>query len=112
MILGVSEHLRVGLPLCILRVAEEPASQVCSRCWFTLEGTRATVWVGVPVSLDPGDPVPLGVGADVVVSSPLILSVLDHLGVELPLCVVGLGAEPGSKVCSGHRLRLEGLLTF
>ena len=43
-----------------------------------------------------------------VVASPVILSVLEHLGVELPLGVVGLGAEPEPKFCSGHRFRPEG----
>lgn len=41
-------------------------------------------------------------------SSPLILGVLEHLGVGLPLGVVGVGAEPVPKVCSGHWFRLEG----
>jgi hypothetical protein len=35
---------------------------------------------------------------------PVILGVLEHLGVDLPLGVVGLGTEPVPKVCSGHRL--------
>ena len=33
---------------------------------------------------------------------------LEHLGVELLLGVVGLAAEFAPKVCSGHRLRPEG----
>ena len=33
---------------------------------------------------------------------------LEHLGVELLLDVVGLAAELAHKVCSGHRLRPEG----
>ena len=37
-------------------------------------------------------------GTDVVSSSPLILGVLEHLGVELPLGVVGLAAEFVPKV--------------
>ena len=28
---------------------------------------------------------------------------LEHLGVELPMSVVGLAAEFGPKVCSGHQ---------
>lgn len=32
---------------------------------------------------------------------------LKHLGVELPLGVVGLGAELPPNICSGYRLRLE-----
>ena len=39
---------------------------------------------------------------------PVILGVLEHLGVELLLGVVGLGAELVLKVCSGYWLRLEG----
>ena len=38
----------------------------------------------------------------------MILGVLEHLGVELTLSVVGLAAELELKVCSGHRPRLEG----
>ena len=49
----------------------------------------------------------MGVGADVVAFSP-VLGMLEHLGVELPLGVVGLGAELEPKVCTGYRLRLEG----
>ena len=39
-----------------------------------------------------------------------ILGVLEWLGMELPLNVVGLAAEAefGPKVCSGHQLRPEG----
>ena len=33
---------------------------------------------------------------------------LERLGVELPLGVVGLAVEFAPKVCSGHWLRLEG----
>lgn len=32
---------------------------------------------------------------------------LGHLGVELPLGIMGLVAELAPKVCSGHRLRPE-----
>ena len=54
---------------------------------------------GVSVSLNAGDPITLGVGADVAASSPLILCMLEYLGVELLLGVVGLGEEPVPKVC-------------
>ena len=59
----------------------------------------------VPGSL--GVPVTPGVGADVVASSPMILEALELLGVQLPLGVVGLGAELAPKVCSGYWLRPE-----
>lgn len=40
-----------------------------------------------------GDPVTWGFVADVV-ASPVMLGISEHLGVELPPCVVGVGAEP------------------
>jgi len=52
--------------------------------------------LGDPVALDVG----LGVWADV--ASPVILDVLDHLGVGLPLGDVGAGTEPVPKVCSRY----------
>ena len=39
---------------------------------------------------------------------PMILVILEHLGVKLPLGLVGLGAELAPKVCSAHWLRLKG----
>jgi hypothetical protein len=39
---------------------------------------------------------------------PIILCVLEYLGVELPLGVVGTVAKLVPKVCSVHQLRLEG----
>jgi hypothetical protein len=56
----------------------------------------------------PGVPIIPGVGADGVASSPVILGMLEYLGVELPLGVVGMSADPAPKVHSGHWLRLEG----
>lgn len=53
------------------------------------------------------DSVTPGVGTVVVSSFPMILSVFKHLGVGCPLGVVGIGAEPASKICSGHKFRLE-----
>ena len=50
-------------------------------------------------------PVTPGVGADIVASSPMILSMLEHLEMELPLDVVRLGAELLPNVCSGLRLK-------
>lgn len=48
-----------------------------------------------------GDPVTVGVGIDVVASSPVILSLLEHLRVEFPLGVVGLVTEPAPKSAQG-----------
>jgi hypothetical protein len=39
---------------------------------------------------------------------PVVLALLEHLGVELPLGVVVLVAEFASKVCSGHQPRSKG----
>ena len=58
-----------------------------------------------------GGPVTPGVGA-VVASSPLILGVLEHLRVQLPLGVVGLGVEPAPKVCLGYILGVSEHLEF
>ena len=41
---------------------------------------------------------------------PMILGMLEHLGVKLPLGVVGLGAELVTKLCSRYLLRQEGTL--
>jgi hypothetical protein len=43
-------------------------------------------------------------------SDPMILGVLEHLGVELPLGVVGLAVEFVPKVCSGYQPRLGGTI--
>ena len=92
----------------VVGLGAEPAPKFCSWCKFKLKGICATVWAEVPVFLDSGDSVTPGVVADVVASSPLILGMLEHLEVELPLGVVGLGVEPAPKVHSEHRLRQEG----
>jgi hypothetical protein len=70
-----------------------------------LEGTHATglaeflhAWVPLPVQVTPC----VGGRCCVLLTSdPLILGTLEHLGVELPLGVVGLAAEFAPKVCSG-----------
>ena len=38
---------------------------------------------------------------------PVILGVSEHLGVRLPLGVVGVGVDPEPQVCSGFRFKLE-----
>jgi hypothetical protein len=55
------------------------------------------------------DPVTLGVGADIL-AFPVILGILEHLGVWFPLGVVGVGAEPALQVCFGHRFRPKELV--
>lgn len=39
----------------------------------------------------------------------MILGILEQLGVELPLDVVGMSEKLAPKVCSGNRLRHVGL---
>lgn len=85
--------------LGIVVVGAEPVSKVFKLYWFRPERTCATGWVGVPVSLNPGDPIALDVAVDLVVS-PLMLGISVHLGIGLHLCVVGMGTEPVPKVKS------------
>ena len=70
----------------------------------------------IPVSLDPSGPRYSCWGCDrccvLLTSDPMILGVLECLGLEFPLGVVGLGSEFGSKVCSGLWPRLEGESVF
>ena len=73
-------------------MGEEPESSVCSGYSSKLEGTCASSWVGVCVSLVPvAVPVILGVGKDGLmcdfesVRAPVHLGVSNVLGVELLL---------------------------
>ena len=54
----------------------------------------------------PGVPGTLGVRADIV-ASLVIMGMLEHVGVKLPLGVVGLGEELAPQVCFGHKFRLD-----
>jgi hypothetical protein len=54
-----------------------------------------------------GIPVTPVVGADVVAFSPMILGMLEHLGLKHPLGIVGLGVNLAPKICSGQWLRPE-----
>lgn len=85
------ELLRVKLSLCVSGVGGDSA--FCTGDRFKLDGTHATGLVRVPESLDPGVPVTLGGGTDVV-TLLVILGISEHLGVGLSLDVVGLGAHP------------------
>lgn len=73
MILAISEHPGVGLPLRFVGVGAESSPQVFSWCRFKLEWNHSTV----------------------------ILSMLEYLGVGLPLCVVELGVEPVLRSTTG-----------
>ena len=44
-----------------------------------------------------------------VVAIPIILGVLEHLGVWLPLVIVVMGAAPAFQVCSEYRFKLQGI---
>ena len=72
-ILGVSEHLGVKLPLGVVRLAVEFVPKVCSGHWPRPKGTSVTGWAEFLDGQVPLVPVTPGVGADVVPSSPLIL---------------------------------------
>ena len=89
------------LPLGVVGLGVKPAPKVCSGNLLKQEGTLPLPGQGFLSLWILGVPVTPGVGADVVASSPVILGVLEHLGDELALGVVALGAEPTPKVCSG-----------
>ena len=100
MILGMLEYLGVELPLGIVGLAAESAQGTRPD---RPEGTRATglaeflhAWV-LPVPVTPGVENRCCV---LLTSDLLILGPLEHLVVELPLGIVGLGAEFAPKVCS------------
>jgi hypothetical protein len=108
----VLEHLRVKFLLVVVGLGVKLALNICSGYRLKPEGTCDTGWAGVPVFLAPTGPVSSSVGGDVVGSLPVILGILENLGVELFLDVVGLGEELALKVCSGHWLRPDRGRTF
>lgn len=77
------EHLGDGLPLRVVGLSVGLVPKGCLGHKFRLEGTTVAGWVGVLTSLDPGDPVTLGVGTDVVSSSRVILGMLASSGCGL-----------------------------
>jgi hypothetical protein len=86
MILGVLEYLGVEL-LDVVGLSVGLVPKICSGHWLRQEGSNATGCMGVLVSLDPAGPSYTqccGVGADVP-TSPMILGVWEHLGVEILL---------------------------
>lgn len=90
------------LPLDVVGIGAGSTHRVCSGHKFRQEGTHSVAWEGF---LRPWDPITSDVGIDVVSFSILILGMSEHLGVRLPLGVVGIGVEPAPKVCSGHKFR-------
>ena len=86
----------------------EPAPQIFNKYRFREKGIHLCHW------LEPGSRGTCypSFGTDVVATSPVILGMLEHLGVDLPLGIMGPGAEPVPKVCSGHMLRPEGSLSL
>ena len=71
------------------------------------EGTHSTGLVEFLCAWVPLVPVTPGVGdrcCVLLTSDPLILGMLEHLGMELPLADVGLAAEFVPKVCSASIL--------
>jgi hypothetical protein len=73
-----------------------------------LEGTHATDWAGVPVSLDPKGSQVLPVLGQMLWPPHLSSGGIRIPGDKLRLSVVGLDTEPAPKVYSGHRLKTEG----
>ena len=112
-ILGILEFLGVELPLAV-GVASEFAPKICSWRWpARQEGACATglveflhAWVPlVLVTPTVGDSCCVFLPCD-----PLILGQLEHLGVELPLGVLGLAVEFVPKVCSWCQPSIKFLL--
>ena len=102
--------LGVEVLLGIVGLAVELATNVCSGDWPRLEGTHATdqaEFLGAWVPVVPITPRCWGRCCVLLTSDPMILGILERLGVELLLGVVGLIVEFKPKVCSGDRVRLE-----
>jgi hypothetical protein len=112
-ILGVLENLGVELPLVVVGLAAEFVPKFCSGHRLRSVGTCATGqadhWSGrVPGCLGPAGPYYSWCWSrdfSFLTSDPMILSVLECLGVELPLGVVGYAVAFELKVCSGYQLR-------
>jgi hypothetical protein len=99
----VLEHLVVELPLNIVGLAAEFSPKICSALQLRPERIQCH-WSGrVPMFLDPTGTSYCWQSFDrccvLLTSDPMILGVLEHLGVEFPLGVVGLAAEFVSKIC-------------
>jgi hypothetical protein len=80
-----------------LGLGAEPVLKVCSAHKLRPKGICALAGQGCLHPWILGVPVTQDLGADVVASSPVILGLLEHLGVKLSLGVVGLGAETSPK---------------
>lgn len=88
MILGISEHLGVGLPLDVERVSAELAPRSVLGPGSDWKRTCATGHAGVPESLDLKVPDTFGVRAVDVTSLPVFLGELEHLEFRLPLGIL------------------------
>jgi hypothetical protein len=104
--------LGVCLLLSVVGLAEELVPNVCSGHWIRQEGILWH-WSGrVPWCLGL-------TGSNyfrywsrccvLLTSDPTILALLEHLGMDLPLGVVGLAAKFVLKDCSGHQPRHKGI---
>ena len=100
MILGVLEHLGVELPLGVVGLGAKLMPKVCSG--YQLRQIRRNLCHrsgGVPVCLGPTGPSYSQCWnrcCVLLTSDPMILGVLEHLGFELTLGIVGLGQHPRS----------------
>jgi hypothetical protein len=97
------------LLLGVVGLAAELAPKICSGNRPRPDRIHATAWAEFLIAwvlLVPVTPRCWGRCCVFLTSDPMILEVLEHLGVELPLGVVRLAAEFATRVCSGHWPRL------
>lgn len=113
---GVTKLLRSCDPGHVKALGSPASSGCCGTGWrASVQGLlRVLAQTRRPMSLArlgflcpwiPGAPVTLSIEADIMASSTMILSMLEHMGVELSLGVLGLVAELVLKLSSGHWLR-------
>ena len=105
LILGMLELLLgMELSLGVVELTAEFVPKVCSGRQPRQSGSNTCHSSGgIPTCLGPQVPVTPSVGdrcCVLLTSDPLILCMLEHLGVELCLSVIGLVAEFAPKVCS------------
>ena len=89
----------VELPLGVVGLGAELGHRL------RLEETCATGQAGVPASLNPKGPSYSWCWGRCCGLLPIILDMLEHLGVELPLDAVGLGTELVLRASYGFRVK-------
>ena len=76
-LLGMLEHIRIMFPLGVVGLGSEVVSKVYSGHQLRLEGTYATSWVGVPISLNPASTSYSWCWGRFMALSPMILGLLE-----------------------------------